>query len=199
MKQIFTHFSAPGNRLEDTPEQRSERELNYEFIKYLTRDYQRLFSYIVTFSPNRQDAEDLMQETVIQMWGKFSTFDQDQEFCRWGIGFARNVVRQYHRNRKPTHLAMDDELLSKLSFERLAAEDLLELRREAMQECIAGLPQSQKHLLNSCYVEHSSVSGAAKSLGRTVTALYKALHRIRAKLINCIDMRLKRRTQDGGC
>ena len=92
--------------LEDLSDQNSAGKVDRDFIRCLTKNYQKIFAYIVTFVPNRQDAEDLMQETSVQIWGKFREFDQSLDFYRWAVGFARNNVRQYNRRRKPAHMVL---------------------------------------------------------------------------------------------
>ena len=191
MNRISVHFPESETTPQSRGRSQRKQSMNREFIQCLTRDYNRIFGYIMTFVPVRQDAEDLMQETIFQIWNKFDDFDHKRDFFRWAVGFARVVIRQYHRDLKPDQYAFDEELLSDMAITRLAVEDVLDLRREAMNQCIDSLAADQKNLLYACYIEHESIPAAAKALGRTMNALYSATHRIRKKLLDCIERRLK--------
>ena len=65
-------------------------------------------------------------------------------------------------------------------------------RREALQECIESLRQQDKELLRLRYQIHSTTRNVARTLGRSIDAVYKALNRIHQKLLLCIRYKLAR-------
>ena len=90
-----------------------------EFLRLLMANQKRIYAFILAMVPNHGDAEDLFQETVLQMWSKFGGFTRGTSFAAWGIAVARYQIlnaRKRHSTRQ-------------LRFSRIALE-LLQADRD---------------------------------------------------------------------
>ncbi|TNE53476.1 MAG: RNA polymerase sigma factor [Bacteroidetes bacterium] len=57
----------------------------------------QLKSYLFRLTTNRQDAEDLLQDTFIRVVNKIETFRGDAGFKTWVFQIATNLARDHHR------------------------------------------------------------------------------------------------------
>ncbi len=61
------------------------------------RHQKDVFAYILTLVPDRNDAEDVYQQTCLALLEKQSEYDVGREFFPWACGFALNEVRRFRR------------------------------------------------------------------------------------------------------
>jgi RNA polymerase sigma-70 factor (ECF subfamily) len=96
-----------------------------------------------------------------------------------------------HRDRNRRWAGMlSDEALEAVARDRETTADLLELRRQALDRCLAKLPASDRDLIDRHYHRGMTVPQIAEATGRNIHTLYKSLQRIRRQLLTCIDSRL---------
>ncbi|HWL08095.1 MAG TPA: sigma-70 family RNA polymerase sigma factor [Planctomicrobium sp.] len=178
---------ADENRHDDADTQKEE-----EFARLLTPSYRAIYAYTRTLLPNVADAEDCVQEVSLQLWRKFDEFDRTGSFSRWARGFIRKVVKNHYRRSRPHYLALDEALIDRLIKIQGAAQELLELRREWLLECLERLPAADRKLINLYYEQEESVPDTAATTNRTPAAIYQSLRRIRLALFHCVDRHLRR-------
>jgi len=160
------------------------------FVGLYSRAFNSLYAFTLSLVGATDVADDIMQEAGLLLWQKFDDFAEGTSFERWAKAFVRNLVSNFHRTRRPVHLSFDDDLLTKISKTREAADEWLELRRPALRTCISNLHQRERNLISLCYAEHSSIAAAADQLSESLNAVYKKLRRIRIKLFRCVEKRL---------
>ncbi|QDT53301.1 RNA polymerase sigma factor [Caulifigura coniformis] len=166
-----------------------------EFLGLYTRNYRSVYGLLLAFVADPAAADDLMQQTSMLLWAKYSEFDGEgeaphEEFGRWARTIARNVARNFRRLQHSRPVIFDDDLLAKIAWTRAAADELLELRRGALKSCLKHLPAADAALLQACYGGNSNPAEQAAGSGRTRDAVYKALRRIRVRLYRCVSHRL---------
>ena len=64
-------------------------EAQQQFLSLFLRSERELFRYVVALVPNVADAEDIVQQTALVLWEKFSAYDPGQPFTPWACRFAR--------------------------------------------------------------------------------------------------------------
>ena len=71
----------------------------------------QLLSYIRAKVRDRDEAEDLLQETTIKLWSfiRDNRYVEDGRFYRWSVTIARNVIIDYYRRRKNRDTVIDSE------------------------------------------------------------------------------------------
>lgn len=170
----------------DTNEQQ-----HYQFLEHFTAHEPAIRAYIRRLVPRQSDADDILQETVVVLWQKYSEFDPTGEFRVWAFGIAKMKVLSWCRDHARNRVALAPDLLQIIADESLTAEPYLENQRHALDTCKNKLPADQRELLMKAYQPACSIESIAAESGRTVKAFYQWLYRIRRKLMTCIKKELK--------
>lgn len=167
-----------------------------EFIRLLMENERRIYAYIRTLLVNRADAEDVLQETSLTLWDKFSEFDQKQgNFIAWSFKVAYFTVQNHRRKQGRSRVLFSDSLVESLAAKTSDMVGLIDRRRDLLAECIEKLPGTDRQLLRMRYEMGASVESTADKSKRSVEAIYKALSRMRATLFECVNRGLAQEEQ----
>jgi RNA polymerase sigma-70 factor (ECF subfamily) len=159
-----------------------------EFIRLLMENERRIYAYIRSLLGNPADAEDVLQETSITLWDKFSEFDQNNgNFIAWSFKVAYFTAQNHRRKQGRSRVHFSDSLIESISDKTLTMVSVLDHRRELLADCTEKLSAGQRKLLKLRYELGASVETAAAESGRTPQAIYKALSRIRTLLFECVN------------
>jgi RNA polymerase sigma-70 factor (ECF subfamily) len=166
-----------------------QQEQPPQFVSLFTRYQREIYAYVAMLVPGWNEADEVMQETSVILWEKFSTFVPGTNFVAWACKIA--YYRALHRRRTQ---ARDRHQFS-ADFEAVAAGltdtvEQLESRRRALAHCVEKLPGKDQTLLKACYAEGGTIKQAAEALRHPVKAVYKSLARIRRALLQCAERRL---------
>ena len=119
------------------------------------------------------DAEDLVQETLIAIHAKRTTWDRNQPFTGWAYAIARHKLIDHlrRRGRRPTHpLDEASELFADHTVEDGATS-------ADLSRCLSLLPARQRRLIEDVRLKGLTVAEAAANHGYTVTAAKVSIHR----------------------
>ncbi|MDT8861039.1 RNA polymerase sigma factor [Alkalihalobacillus sp. MEB130] len=109
----------------------TENENIEEEIREVYRCYfHDVYSFIATFTNDRNDIEDLTQEVFIRLFTSLSTFRRKSQLKTWLFSIARNVTIDHIRKQKRKHLFQDYLGKFPLSKEK-TTEDIVEAKEEA--------------------------------------------------------------------
>jgi RNA polymerase sigma-70 factor (ECF subfamily) len=160
------------------------------FARELTRHQARLRGLIRCLLFNRQDVEDVWQDTNVLLLRKAADFRPGTDFWAWSSQVARYQVLTHCKKLKRDRLVFSDELLATLATELGDRVAEIDDRRAALDACLTKLPAPQRQLLELRYGPKSSIEEIAVSLERSAGAIRQALFRIREALLACIERRL---------
>ena len=160
------------------------------FIGLLAAHGQSLYRFIYTLLPDADQAQDVYQECVMTLWEKFGEYRPEEPFLPWAYRFAHfKVLAQRKRNRgRPAQL--DDDVLQLLAEVQIEENERFEAQLRALPACMERLTQNERRLLQLRYDGGASLSRIAEETDRRAETLYRALHRVRKKLLHCIQRRL---------
>jgi len=145
--------------------------------------------FLCAITPNYQDAEDLLQQTALTMWRKFSDFEPGTSFVAWGCQIARYKAMNLARSRRAT--ALDDDVIDLLLVTQQQQEPEERLaRRRALSGCLEKLPGDDRRLIETAYGDGRSIKELAAEVGRSAGGVYNSLARIRSTLYRCIQVTL---------
>jgi RNA polymerase sigma factor (sigma-70 family) len=122
---------------------------------------------------NASDAEDLVQETLIAIHARRSSYDRSQPFTAWAYAMARyKLVDHLRRSRVRAAISVDD-------CEELFATDETEqaVASRDVERVLSGLPKSVSEAIRLTRIEGLSVEEAAGRMGKTATATKVSIHR----------------------
>jgi RNA polymerase sigma-70 factor, ECF subfamily len=158
-----------------------------DFATLYSRCHLDLLRYVWALLADRHLAEDVVQDTARVLWRKFDEYDPARPFWPWARQFAHFEVLKARRRRAVDSRCFSDEGIERIASEHAAAEETLAERREALTRCIERLDGASRELLMSRYEAHGNVQRVAARIGKSANACSLMLHRIRQRLIECVD------------
>lgn len=167
-----------------------------EFIVLIARHERRVRGFVSTLVRQREDVDEIVQQTFLTAWQKLAEFQSveenlDRDFMRWVCTIARFQALGFVRKYCNSRLLFEPELVEHLAEVQLREEPLLEKRREALSKCIEKLAASQKDLIRRYYRAAESAAEIAKQDGVTRQAIFKKLRAIRVVLHDCVGRSLR--------
>ncbi len=160
------------------------------FVALMNRAQQGLFAYIRPLVPNAEDARDVLSETNLALWRKREEFSSERDFWPWACRFAQLQVLAYRERRGRDRLVFSEELVELLSHDADESARDASAAYDALEKCMDGLAEKQRHLLELRYSLALSVTSIAEKLNRSTGAVSDALYRIRIALGKCIGSKL---------
>ncbi len=164
-----------------------------------------LLGYLVKMTGNRDQAQDLFQETFRKVHEKAHTFRGDQ-FKSWLFTIATRVaIDSYRKNSRVRVMSLNQEICSdgvncgELG-ETVAATDCEEPADEAIRgeqvmqvrNAIGRLPEKQRATLVLAYYQHLSYREVAEvmdcSIGTVKRQMYRALRSLKSKLPDKVEV-----------
>ncbi len=157
-----------------------------EFMQLYVPCQSRIYGYIRSLVLDRSDAEELLQEVASVLWRRFGEFEQGTHFDRWAYRIAYHQVL-YHRRRQRTAARQLSEPVLELISAR-AANDVPEMAEyhDALQECLAKLPEEDRQVLRRRFDEGATNRSLAATTGQSEWAIGRKLNKIYSTLLACI-------------
>jgi RNA polymerase sigma-70 factor (ECF subfamily) len=156
------------------------------FVAEFARHRDRLFAYVFSLLPRREDAEDVFQRTSVVLWQKIGTWDAGVDFLSWACGVAFYEVRNFLRVSGRDRLRFGDALLERLAQERAATLATRDERAAALEGCLRALDAAERELVRRAYGDDVGVRALAGESGKAAQTLYNRLNQIRRKLFDCV-------------
>ena len=158
-----------------------------QFVTLLVANQSRVFRFLMTLLPRREDAEDLFQQTSLTLWRNREKYDPAAgDFASWACAIAHNHVRNFRRKESTRRNILSGEIERMLIETRTVNSSLMDEWHRALGQCLQRLTPHQRHIVEDCYGGESRIKDAASGTGRTPNALYKILRGIRSLLHDCI-------------
>jgi RNA polymerase sigma-70 factor (ECF subfamily) len=141
--------------------------------------------------PGDRSAPDVAQQANAKIWEKRSEFELGTNFKAWAFAIARYEVLNYRKQQlRDSRMHFSSELETQLSEDMEVREDSLEMRQEALSKCLEMLDERHRELLMHRYASTATLGEVASQTNRSVGSLKVTLHRLRSKLLSCINRRM---------
>lgn len=167
----------------------AETDRHERFLRLYLQHEGALRSFLRTLLPVPADATEVLQDVAVVLWRKFEDCGGAVEFRRWAFGVARLEALQFRRRKARDRHVFDEGLLQLMASEAERDADNLATEREVLSECLKKLTQAQRLLISAAYSDGARLDEYAQRSGRTAMSVYKALHRIRMLLLECVRYR----------
>ena len=168
------------------------------FAELFTRHRPRLLSLALQRRLPPQDAEDVVQQTMLKAWQALARFRGDSSFATWITRVLMNEVFQFQRKRSRMRLEeMEDANTltavleagsaitpGRLSPHRLNQEQRLLLieRNRLVHAALRSLPESLRTVLRMQFFDERPLEEIAAQLQRPVATVKSRRHRARLEL-----------------
>ncbi len=141
----------------------------------------RLFRLAMWFEPNRSEAEDLVQETMVQALQSFHRFQPGTNCGAWLTAILQHVRRNRRRARGRSRLVddPDDRIAETVPFVAPVPQELTD---EEVLAALRRVPAPFQEVIVLCDVEELTYREIAAALEIPVGTVMSRLHRGRALL-----------------
>ena len=143
----------------------------------------KIFRLALRITLDRQEAEDITQETLIKVWEKRDEWHQIQNMEAYCFTIARRLAIDATRNKHAKNLSLSetDDTLHAIG---LLPDDDLDLRQRiaTVRNLINDLPEVQRTIIQLRDIEGLRYDEIAQITGVTETQVKVYLHRARKKI-----------------
>ncbi len=129
----------------------------------------RLRGYLVSLCRDRATADDLLQETFLQMHRSRRTYEPGRPVTPWAFAIARHVYLM-HRRRTVRRLRFEDALAAETRRQDAPMDDAAALADRDLHRALDALPADQRRAMLMHHVEGHSFLEIASQLGVKVNA-----------------------------
>lgn len=153
-----------------------------------------VFSLALKMVKNREEAEEVSQDTFIKVFKSLNQFKGDSKFSTWIYKVTYNTcLDRLKKHKREQQVVSIDEFNTNQIKSLDNALDAMENeeRRQAIQDCINLLPIDDAFLLTLFYFEEQSLDEIAKVINVTANNVKVKLFRSRKKLTTILKERLE--------
>jgi len=161
-----------------------------EALPYLDQ----LYPVAVRMTRGREDAEDLVQETMTKAWAAFRSFDQGTNLRAWLYRIMTNTFISSYRRRDRMPLLLQDGVVDRMAVpawpvgplgngaRSAEAEALDRMPDEAVRRALRELPDDFRTVVYLADVEGYTYHETAALMGTPIGTVMSRLHRARRAL-----------------
>jgi RNA polymerase sigma-70 factor (ECF subfamily) len=166
----------------------SKEQINAEEFEQLAMPlFDSLYNFAGWLTGNREEAEDLVQETYLKALKGFSSFQQGTNFRAWIFRILRNTFltsRTGLQALRTIPIDYADEATTAIAVTEETPESLLLGRAsdEAIQRAVEQLPVIFREVLLLCDVEEMSYEEISQTVAIPIGTVMSRLHRARRAL-----------------
>jgi RNA polymerase sigma-70 factor (ECF subfamily) len=155
----------------------------------------RLYAYVLRRLDDPARAEEIVADTLYEVWRAPAKFRGDAQFSTWLIGIARNKVLMAFRGRKPDHDHEDiADLAETMPAEEPGAFEMLaqQQRHEGVRQCMDRLSDDHRECIHLVFYEGLSLAEVASLQACPEGTVKTRLFHARQKLKTCLKLLLQR-------
>ncbi|MEZ4837610.1 RNA polymerase sigma factor [Flavobacterium sp.] len=153
------------------------------FQELVSKYHRSLYSHIRNIVLNHDDADDVLQNTFIKVYGNLNKFKGESKLFSWIYRIATNEALTFLQQKSKRFQITSEEYLFKQTEKMQADEyfdgDEIQLK---LQKAIAQLPDKQQLVFKMKYFEELKYEQISEILGTTIGGL-KATYHIAVKKI----------------
>lgn len=169
------------------------------FAELVDLYHDKLYHMAYRMLSNRQEAEDVVQDTFLRVYKNLDRFDESLKFSTWIYRIATNLCIDRLRKRKPTYSldaeSQDYEGLDGYSMipsdnKTPESELILSDTQRIIHQAMESLPPKYKSVMMLRYIQDLSLQEVGDILGMPVTTIKTRVHRGREFLRKKLEHRL---------
>jgi RNA polymerase sigma-70 factor (ECF subfamily) len=171
---------------------RHEEPAFRELYKAFSR---RVYTYVLNMVKDHGRAEEVLVDTMYEVWRAPARFRGDSQFGTWLIGIARNKALMVHRARRPDELHEDLDDIAETTaadtpdgFAQLAGKQ----RSEGVQHCMGRLSDEHRECMHLVFFEGMSLGEVSQVQGCPENTVKTRLFHARQKIKKCLSLLLQR-------
>jgi RNA polymerase sigma-70 factor (ECF subfamily) len=159
----------------------------------------KLYAYVLRQLSDPAQAEEIVSDTLYEVWKAPAKFRGESQFSTWLIGIARNKVLMHWRSRKPD-VDHDDvaDLAEELPSDTPGAFELMadRQRSDGVRHCVDKLGHDHRECVHLVFYQGMSVSDVARIQQIPEGTVKTRLFHARQKLKQCLQRMLAREGEE---
>jgi RNA polymerase sigma-70 factor (ECF subfamily) len=162
------------------------------FEQTIEPEIQGLRTLAVYLMPDRHQAEDMVQKTLIRAYQQWETFQQNTEAGPWLRTILRFFVQSELKELRRRHVRKEryrHEWCRMITSEELVNAETANPSLH-LEACKAELAPTSKQLVQMRYDQNLSCQHVAENLGKSVSWVTTTLSRVRLALKTCIEIKM---------
>jgi RNA polymerase sigma factor (sigma-70 family) len=166
---------------------------NANAFSELVKKYQNVvFSIALKILRNREDAEEIAQETFIKAYRSIHTFQGKSKFSTWLFRITYNTcITEVRKKRFPTS-SIDQVQVNEVGEEGNFGEFQEEDRAKYLEMALKELAEDDYMLIILYYYQEQSVADISQVTGLSESNIKVKLHRARNKLYSILNDLMKK-------
>jgi RNA polymerase sigma-70 factor (ECF subfamily) len=157
------------------------------FEELVTKYQSKVFSMALSFTRNREAADDLAQEVFLKAYLALPRFHGKSEFGTWLYRISINHIKDYLRKKgRAKEVSLDDvqeiAFSNKEQTERTEQERETEARRTLVQRFVQGLPEKYRVIVTLRDIQGLAYEQISQTLHLSPGTVDSRLHRARKML-----------------
>ncbi|KRB54690.1 RNA polymerase sigma factor [Flavobacterium sp. Root186] len=153
-----------------------------------------IFTLALKMVKNREEAEEVSQDTFIKIYNSLNKFKGDSKFSTWIYKIAYNTCldRLKKSKKEDLNISIDDfssHLIKTMNTALSALED--KERKQTIQNCLNLLPSEENFLLTLFYFEDQNLEEISKIMSINANNVKVKLFRSRQKLAVILKKQLE--------
>ncbi|MEP0985426.1 RNA polymerase sigma factor [Ekhidna sp.] len=184
---------------------KTEAELIDRILKGEWRNYAilvdkyeaKVFNYVNYLMNNREDAEEMVQDTFVKAYRSLSQFRGDAAFSTWLIRIAHRNCLTHFRKKTPINISLDSVTNSSAGNMVNSPTKKLHLddRQQVLSRALAQLKPDERSAVTLFYYQELSLLEICEVTDLTHSNVKILLHRSRKKLLGILkEMGVKQST-----
>jgi RNA polymerase sigma-70 factor (ECF subfamily) len=155
---------------------------------------QRVYAYVLNMLNDHARAEEVLVDTLYEVWRHPERFRGDSQFSTWLIGIARRKALMVYRARRPDEVHADlDDIAETTASETPDgyAELAQKQRREGVQHCMGKLSDEHRECLHLVFYEGMGLAEVAEIQNCPEGTVKTRLFHARQKIKKCLESLLR--------
>jgi RNA polymerase sigma factor (sigma-70 family) len=164
------------------------------FAVLVNRYKDMVFTLSLKMLKDREEAEEVAQDTFLKLFKSLSKFNRESKFSTWIYKVAFNTcLDRLKKNKRMQPVISMDEFTEQETMSLMTVLDSIEEkeRTQMIQDCLQELPGEDSFLLTLYYFEEQSLEEIATIIGITPNNVKIRLYRNRKKLASLLTERLE--------
>lgn len=140
----------------------------------------QLFRLALRITRNRQEAEDVVQDTLIRLWEGRDQLNEIKNLGTYAMTICRNLSLDHIDRMEHRNISLDEEVHDRQNNDRSPDERLMNIQRhEAVNDIISQLPEKQRTIIQLRDIEGKNYQEIAETMNLSLSDVKVTLFRAR--------------------
>lgn len=157
------------------------------FMRLLVANQPKIYAAIRALGLNRNDAEDVLQDTSTVLWRRFDEFQEGTNFDRWACKVARLQALNFRQKAGRAACPLDSSTMELLVADAERSQSTLSSMHEFLDACLERLGNEDRRLLDERFLAGRTNAEIGRLLAKSEATISRALSRVYNKLLACIQ------------